>query len=224
MAGSGAQAAASAIAFCKAVPTARVACVWPTGHSQVDTARAFLHGQNADIIYDAPVQLESHANILTVMALYHGEDWLSSNCYYWESPLPGGPPDPSSAFPGAQWKAELAFRGAPAAPPLHVFVFDAKRSRRIDGDKYSARSAMASAVDADGNCCLHLTDDQADELAKPVSHYSGTIDSGCSSSYAFHCARVLLHPVISQPRCLSSPAYPVALDQRCCLAWPVRFA
>ena len=189
-----ASAAAAAIEFCKSVPSARVACVWPTGHSQVNTARKFLQAQKADIIFESSVQLEPHANILTVMALYHGEDWLSSNCYYWESPLPDGPPDPASPFPGAQWKTQLAFRGEPAAPPLHLFVFDAKLCNRIDSDKYSARSSMATAVNAPGNCCLHLTDDQAEELAKPVAAYAGTIDSGCSSSHAFHCARVLLHP------------------------------
>lgn len=55
---------------------------------------------------------------------------------------------------------------------------------------------MARAVGAPGNCCLHLTDDQSDELRKPVAAAGAVsnIDSGCSSSWAFHCARCVLHP------------------------------
>lgn len=191
-----AAAAMKAIRFCHSTPSARVACVWPTGHSQVDTARAFLQQQGGEIVHEASVTLADHAHVLLVMALYHGEEWLSSNCYYYESPLPGGPPE--GPFAGARWKEELAFRpGADGTtvPPLHVFVFDAKKCRRIDSDKYSCRSSMAGAVGAPGNCCLHLTDDQSDELRKPVAATGAvSIDSGCSSSWAFHCARCVLHP------------------------------
>ena len=92
-------AAMEAIRFCHATPSARVACVWPTGASQLDTARTFLQSQGAQIVHDASVPLADHAHVLLVMALYYGEDWLTSNCYYWESALPGGPPDvrPSNA-------------------------------------------------------------------------------------------------------------------------------
>lgn len=194
-AGSAVAAAMEAIQFCKATPSARVACVWPTGHSQVDTARAFLTEQGGELVHEASVALAEHAHVLLVMALYHGEEWLTSNCYYYESPLPTGPPE--GPFAGARWKEELAFRPAPdgTVPPLHVFVFDAKECRRLDSDKYSCRSNMASAVGAPGNCCLHLTDDQSDELRKPAAADAVTsIDSGCSSSWAFHCARCVLHP------------------------------
>jgi hypothetical protein len=133
--------------------------------------------QKAEVVYEACVDLDEHAHVLLVMALYHGEGWLTSNCYYWEGPLPGGPP--TGPFPGAQWKKELAFRPDPETgdvPPLHLFVFDAARCRRIDGDKYGVRDSMASAVSAPGNCCLHLTDDQSSELAKaPTSEFASAI-------------------------------------------------
>jgi len=48
-----------------------------------------------------------------------------------------------------------------------------------------------------GNSCLHLTDDQAGALAKWRSG-DGVVHGGgyeCDSSYAFHCARVLLNPM-----------------------------
>ena len=145
-------------------------------------------------MHESSVALAEHAHVLLVMALYHGEEWLTSNCYYYESPLPGGPP--KGPFAGARWKEELAFRPSDGTvPPLHVFVFDAKNCCRLDSDKYSCRSEMASAVGAPGNCCLHLTDDQSDELRKPVAPAGDvSIDSGCSSSWAFHCARCVLHP------------------------------
>ncbi len=44
-----AAAAIEAIRFCHATPSARVACVWPTGHSQVKTARAFLAKQGGEV-------------------------------------------------------------------------------------------------------------------------------------------------------------------------------
>ena len=103
-------AAAEAIRFCHATPSARVACVWPTGHTQLDTARSFIQQQGGELVHEASVALADHAHVLLVMALYHGEDWLASNCYYYESPLPGGPP--SGPFAGARWKEELAFRPA----------------------------------------------------------------------------------------------------------------
>ena len=215
-------AAAEAIRFCHATPSARVACVWPTGHTQLDTARSFIQQQGGELVHEASVALADHAHVLLVMALYHGEDWLTSNCYYYESPLPGGPP--SGPFAGARWKEELAFRPAAAGgvvPPLHMFVFDAQKCRRLDSDKYSCRSSMAAAVDAPGNCCLHLTDDQSDELRKPIVAASATsIDSGCSSSWAFHCARCVLHPASvrflnegSAGEDLSDPAFVARFEQ-----------
>lgn len=35
---------ARAFALCRSCPSARVACVWPTGHTQLESARQFLHG------------------------------------------------------------------------------------------------------------------------------------------------------------------------------------
>ena len=43
------------------------------------------------------------------MALYDGEDWLESNCWYMEQPLPEGPP--SGPLAGAKWKHALCFKG-----------------------------------------------------------------------------------------------------------------
>ena len=66
---------------------------------------------------------------------------------------------PTGPFPGARWKTLLAFRPSGSAPPLHLFVFDAAKCRTMDSEKYSVRAAMADAVGAPGNCCLHLTDE-----------------------------------------------------------------
>ena len=102
--GQGQAEAIAAIEFCHATPSARVACVWPTGHAEIATARAFLEKQQGKIVHEAEVRLEEHAQILLVMALYHGEAWLSSNCYYWESPLrarPSLPPQPPGPTPSS---------------------------------------------------------------------------------------------------------------------------
>ena len=49
------------------------------------------------------------AELGLVMALYDGEDWIESNCWYAEQPLESGPPPGPCA--GAKWKRALCFRG-----------------------------------------------------------------------------------------------------------------
>jgi hypothetical protein len=91
-------------------------------------------------------------------------------------------------------------------PPFHVFVLDASNAN-MGGAKYGIRAALYTAVCArpgadvvvDSNACLHVTDDQASALKSRGSkrgsgRRGGGADYGCSSSYAFHCARCLLHP------------------------------
>lgn len=181
-----------ALAFCRASKTAVIATVWPTAQSQVAEARAWLVGASCEIVHEQAVDLRPAAAVATMLALYHGEEWLESNCWYLESPLPEGPP--AGPFAGAKWKAALAFR---EEAPLHVFVVDVADAPRLWTGKYAIREKLRQAVDSLGNSCLHLTDDQAGALAKwrggdGVARGGGMM---CDSSYAFHCARVLLNPM-----------------------------
>lgn len=60
-----------------------------------------------------------------------------------------------------------------------------------------ASNRMREAVGSIGNSCMHLTDDQSRELEMWRSG-QGTQSKGggmaCDSSYAYHCARILLNP------------------------------
>ena len=60
--------------------------------------------------------------------------------------------------------------------------------------KYRVREALRREADALGNGCVHLTDDQASALAawKRGAAAGGGGGYACDSSYAYHCARVLL--------------------------------
>ena len=114
----------AALDHCDRSADAVVAIVWPTAHSHVDLARQLLQRAGATITYEVEVQRDiglgtdatAATALLVTQALYAGEDWLDSNCWYSESPLPGGPPS-TGPFRGAQWKSSLVYRPQPAAAP-----------------------------------------------------------------------------------------------------------
>ena len=95
--------AAAALNFCQTSTDAVCVTVWPSGTGQLEEVEQWISGSKAKILYSAPVELTSQsAALLTVMALYDGEEWLESNCWYMEQPLPTGPPEGPLA--GAKWK------------------------------------------------------------------------------------------------------------------------
>ena len=184
-------AALEAMRFCYSSPTAVVATVWPTAHSEAPAARSWLVDNGARIVYEREVMVDYRGAVPTCMALYYGEDWLDSNCWYMESPLPEGPPKGPHA--GAKWKAALTFPSN--TPPMTVIVADAADAGgSLWRTKYSIREALRSKVGGLGNCCLHITDDQTTALPAATEGGRGGGRGGfaCDSSYAFHCARVLL--------------------------------
>ena len=191
---------ARALAFCRNSKSAVIATTWPTAHSCVDDVRTWLTSSGAELLFDTSVYMKPEAAVPAILALYHGERWLESNCWYMESPLPEGPPN--KPFAGAKWKSALAFR---EDAPMHVFVVDSSSTQLWSG-KYSIREKLRQQVGSLGNSCLHLTDDQSGALEKWRSG-NGVLHGGgyeCDSSYAFHCARVLLNQ--KSVEFLNSPA------------------
>ncbi len=188
---------AAAFRFCCECPAAVILTLWPSGGACRSMAREYLEQCGATVVHERAVGLRRHAAELAVRALYHGEDWLESNCWYEEQPLPGGPPDGPHA--GAKWKTALCFRtggskeGGKGADDddfqLHVFVVDAENAPTLWNKKYSTRSKMARVSGNPGNSCMHITDSQA---TLPSSGAGSGYD--CDASYAFACAKVLLHP------------------------------
>ena len=103
--------AASAISYCATSPAAVVLTVWPSGTLCLDRVYEWLESSGAEILHSSTVPLSTPiSELLSIMALYDGEDWLESNCWYAEQPLPDGPP--SGPYAGAQWKRALCFRNA----------------------------------------------------------------------------------------------------------------
>ena len=113
-------AAADARAFCGASPHAVIVTVWPAAHAQAAAARAWVEGYGGKIIHDAELAIAKGGAVATCLALYAGEDWLETNCWYGESPLPEGPP--AGPHAGAKWKAALTWT---QNAPLTVLVVDA---------------------------------------------------------------------------------------------------
>lgn len=189
--------AADALSFCRASPTAVVVTVWPTAHAVAGEVRAWLSSCGARVLLEREVSIASRGGVATCMALYYGEDWVHTNCWYGESPLPTG--RPAGPYAGAKWKAALTFA---CEAPMTVFVVDAEGTDdALWRGKYGIRDKLRRAVpNALGNCCMHLTDDQADALAAWQGGGAGGGGGGgtggggyeCDSSFAFHCARVLL--------------------------------
>ena len=191
----GAAAGADVREFCCSSPSAVMVTVWPTAFSQKDAVRQWLSDCGAEIKHESEIRLTQRAGVPACLALYFGEDWLHSNCWYTESPLPEGPPE--GPYAGAKWKAALTFRDS-TPDPMAVFVVDAAAT---DGElwhtKYRVREKLRKAVGALGNACIHVTDDQTAALGAWRRDDSGSDGGGgysCDSSYAFHCARVLLEP------------------------------
>ena len=178
--------------FCLTSPNAAILTLWPSGGKAcVDMAKEYLQSCGAARIYYTSIELSQHAALPVVRALYHGEEWLESNCWYQEQPLETGPPQAPHA--GAKWKKELCFKNSendnyPKTYILHVFVVDVKSTSSIWRRKYSTRAEMARKTGNPGNSCMHITDSQANELSKARCSSGGY---SCDDSFAFHCARVL---------------------------------
>ena len=130
-----------------------------------------------------------------MLALYDGEDWLESNCWYMEQPLPGGPP--SGPYAGAKWKRELCFKNRESRSP-HALIVDVSGCKSsLWNSKYSIRSELARLSGNAGNSCIHITDRQDESvLAAFQSGSARSLQGGisCDESYAYACARALLHP------------------------------
>ena len=171
--------------FCRTSPHAVIVTVWPTAHAQAAAARRWVEDCGGKILHDAEVAIGKQGAIATCLALYSGEDWLETNCWYGESPLPEGPPDGPHA--GARWKAALTWT---QDAPLTVLVVDASETGgALWSSKYRVREQLRREVGGLGNCCVHLTDDQTAALRGGGASGGGY---ACDSSYAYHCARVLL--------------------------------
>ena len=99
--------ASEALQFARTSPNAVVLTVWPsaTGHAECsDTVSKWLAGLGVKIVHEETVSIASERSaVLLVMALYAGEDWLESNCWYHEQPLPSGPPRAGAS--SARWSS-----------------------------------------------------------------------------------------------------------------------
>jgi hypothetical protein len=73
--------AARALEFCRSSKTAVIATVWPTASKQASEAKDWLIGSGCDVIYEHLLTFKPSAAVPTILALYHGEQWLESNCW-----------------------------------------------------------------------------------------------------------------------------------------------
>ena len=180
-----------ALKFCLTSPNAVILTLWPSGGKKcVEMAKEYLQSCGAEIRFYEEIQIKKHAATSVVRALYHGEDWLESNCWYNEQPLETGPP--SGPHAGAKWKKELCFKSDDANTEnyiLRTFIVNAKTSSSLWRRKYSTRSEMARKTGNPGNSCMHITDSQETALSKG---HVGEGGYACDDSFAFHCARALL--------------------------------
>ena len=130
--------ATDARTFCSTSPHAVIVTVWPTAHAQAGSARAWIEQCGGKILHDAEVAIGKQGAVATCLALYSGEDWLETNCWYGESPLPTGPPGGPHA--GARWKAALTWT---QDAPLTVFVVDASETGgALWSSKYRVREQL----------------------------------------------------------------------------------
>ena len=181
-----------ALEFCLTSPNAVILTLWPSGGKDcVEMANEYLERCGAIIKYYSTIKLKSHAAVPVVRALYHGEDWLESNCWYDEQPLETGPPNGPHA--GAKWKKALCFKNIEDADwpyyTLHTFVVDASKASTLWSKKYTTRAAMSRKTGNPGNSCMHITDPQSKALSMGVHGSEGGF--ACDDSFAFHCARAL---------------------------------
>ena len=187
---------AGALDFCASSPAAVVLTVWPSGTNHISEVMQWLDGCGARVVHSQSVPLATPlSELLTVMALYDGEEWLESNCWYAEQPLPDGPP--SGPYAGAQWKRALCFKNDSSRAPQAVVVDTGAATSSLWTGKYAIRSSLASLSGNPGNSCIHLTDRQSPAVLEAMrSGTSRTLAGGsaCDESYAYACARALLHP------------------------------
>jgi len=188
--------APGAVSFCSSSPAAVVLTVWPSGTGYLNEVFQWIDASGAKVMYSSHILLTSKiAELLSVLALYDGEEWLESNCWYHEQPLPDGPP--VGPYAGAQWKHALCFRGPEHSNP-HAIVLDVGSATvSLWSAKYAIRSRLARLSGNPGNSCIHLTDKQDESvLAQYHSGKKRNLEGGmsCDESYAYACAKAMLHP------------------------------
>jgi len=211
----------SILRFTRTNPNAVVLSLWPSAigydngdeqapktQNQIDVSKSYLQRSGAKILYESAIDIPENVSTLLVMAMYWGEDWLRTNCWYNEQPLEDlkipGLARPMGSWPGAKWKKELCFRqerpGTTTAVPItkrmHVLIADVggDGNKRLWSDKYSVRAKMSRDTGHAGNSCMHLTDDQSKIVTNRSSAPFGGMGMDCNASYAFACARCLLNP------------------------------
>lgn len=110
--------AANALEFARRAESAVLATLWPiaaTVPANLETVRAAF---GVSILFETEVVLAPNAGPAVCTAIYDGEEWLESNCWYGESPLPSG--KPIGALPGAQWKSALTFPSGASEHTMRV--------------------------------------------------------------------------------------------------------
>mmetsp|Transcript_19962 Transcript_19962/g.41729 ORF Transcript_19962/g.41729 Transcript_19962/m.41729 type:complete len:225 (-) Transcript_19962:29-703(-) len=179
---------AEAVQFCATSPTAAIVTLWPSGHTASNRVESWLKSSGATTLYTTEVPASSTLSpLLFTLALYLGEDWLESNCWYMEQPLPCGPP--LGPYAGAKWKSALTFNGPRS---LKVYVVDTNAKPDLWSAKYSFRAELARITKNPGNSCIHITDDQSSAVMNQA--LEKTDGFSCDASFAFVCSRVLLDP------------------------------
>lgn len=215
----------SILKFARTNPNAVVLTLWPSAiigyddngdeqapktQSQIDVSKSYLQRSGAKILYESDIEIPENVSTLLVMAMYWGEDWLRTNCWYNEQPLEDlkipGLARPTGSWPGAKWKKELCFRqerpgttttaAVPITKRMYVLIADVgdDGNKRLWSDKYSVRAKMSRDTSHAGNSCMHLTDDQSRIVTSSSSASYGGMGMDCNASYAFACARCLLNP------------------------------
>ena len=72
---------AGALDFCASSPAAVVLTVWPSGTNHISEVMQWLDGCGARVVHSQSVPLATPlSELLTVMALYDGEEWLEYVC------------------------------------------------------------------------------------------------------------------------------------------------
>eukprot|EP00747_Dinoflagellata_sp_TGD_P192214 gnl/TRDRNA2_/TRDRNA2_56725_c0_seq1.p1 gnl/TRDRNA2_/TRDRNA2_56725_c0~~gnl/TRDRNA2_/TRDRNA2_56725_c0_seq1.p1 ORF type:complete len:244 (-),score=26.82 gnl/TRDRNA2_/TRDRNA2_56725_c0_seq1:7-738(-) len=189
--------ASEALRFARTSPNAVVLTIWPsaTGHAECgETVSRWLAELDVKIVHEETVSITSdRAALLMVMALYAGEEWLESNCWYNEQPLPSGPPE--GPWAGAKWKRALCFRNCEGSLSPRIYVLDVGSARgNLWAEKYSVRSKLARASGNPGNSCIHLSDKQTPQVLAQRGRATTAGGMSCDESYAYACARCVLHP------------------------------
>ena len=137
--------------------------VWPSGTGELPLVKDWIASSNARVVHEQPVPLTTEiSELLTILALYDGEDWLESNCWYMEQPLPTGPPE--GPWAGAKWKRDLCYRNKDSRQPWAMVLDVSAATSSLWSSKYAIRSQLASRSGNPGNSCIHITDKQSEQL------------------------------------------------------------